>query len=539
KTSSEEHQCPNQCDELGICKIVTEPTAIVKEEAEYVNKFGSFMFTKYSQTFQRLPCCIKIPPYEFKHEGKHVHEVKKMHECDATCPDDLGEHVIEENEKNQNFHYCDVKCPNCAYYVGFDSKQFFLDTVHGNMLLTTFTCEEDEFEFEGHRLTVGDRGDFVLCHKACRHRHIDYCKDPDVCKSLTGGKKEGILEHIKANISPDLSRKKDYISHRVFWERTKFQDPYSRDDRESFKKCDHECIDEKHKNVDDVTGRDPIKSFCTQELFHAGLNPSSNPPGNVGYISTDGHHFSCENPATNIGDFHIVFVVDRSGSMSSGDCRPRCSNSQTTRLLHNHNNRLGAVYEAVYTFIETRKNSRKATRVGLSAVDRDITSLILFDNVATVVFENQSLSNTEELLNKMMSFTPTGDNLYHEGIKKAAEIIANYYDPKKTNVIIFLSDGEYHPPEPELRSLCQREANKGTPLYLYTIMFTGSSGYHAHWGQSLQKMADIATEYLPRSTSKDALKCQYVLAMNEIKLTEHFTQVAESLRKHQPMLIRK
>ncbi|CAG8548262.1 10483_t:CDS:1 [Ambispora gerdemannii] len=58
-------------------------------------------------------------------------------------------------------------------------------------------------------------------------------------------------------------------------------------------------------------------------------------------------------------------------------------------------------------------------------------------------------------------------------------------------------------------------------------------------GESLQKMADIATEYLPQSTSKDVLKCQYALAMNEIDLAKYFTQVAESLREHQPMLMRK
>ncbi|CAG8501198.1 7794_t:CDS:10 [Ambispora gerdemannii] len=541
----EEHQCPNECEELGICKIFTEPTAIVKEEAEYVNQFGSFMFTKYSQNAQRLPCCIKIPPYEFKHEGKHVHVHEKMHKCDATCPEDWGEHV-----KKHNIHFCDVKCPHCAYYctLPYDHNSEH-DTVHGNMYLTTFTCEEEEFEFEGHRLTVGDRGDFVLCHKLCenigRHRHIDFCKDPAVCKNLPGGKKEGLLEHIEANISPDPARKKDYISHRVFWERTKFRDPYLLSSRENFKGCDHECADEKHhKSIE----TDPIKSFCTRELFHPGLDPSSNPPENIGYITTDGHHFSCENPAT---DFHIVFVLDRSSSMSSEDCKPLHQRSTTSRLLRNHQNRLGAVYEAVHTFFRTRKNSGKATRIG--AVDRDITSLILFNSVATVVFENQSLSNIEELLNKMMKFTPTGNTSYYEGLKKASEIIEKYHDPKRTNVIIFLSDGLCKTPESELRNLCQREVNKGTPLYLYTVLFNSyaaksevDKGYfynllnsHNNWNQSLQEMAAIATEYLPQSTGRDALKCKYTLAIDEIELTKYFTKVAESLRKHQPILMRK
>ncbi|CAB5380453.1 unnamed protein product [Rhizophagus irregularis] len=432
-----EHQCPKECEESGICKIVTEPTAIVKEQAEYVNKFGSFMFTKYSQTFQRLQCCKKIPPYKFDHEGKHVHEEKKAHECNASCPDDEGEHIKEENDK-QNFHYCDVKCPNCAYYctLPYDHGKMHNtehSTVHGNMLLTTFTCEEEEFEFEGHRLNVGDRGDFVLCHKLCenmgRHRHIDFCKDPGVCESEGGSRKEGILEHIKAHISPQPNRKKDYISHRVFWERTMFQDPYSKEDRENFKKCDHECADEKHH-------------------------------------------------------------IDRSGSMWNSDCMPICSSTATSRLKLTHNNRLGAVYDAAYTFIETRRSSRKVTPSGQMSVDRDTVSMVLFDYNALVAFENESLSNPEQLLTKMMAYTPIGDNYYHEGIKKASEIIDKYYDASKTNVIIFLSDGEYHAPEPELRSLCQREANRGSPIYLYTIMFTGSTTY-SYYGQSLQKMVDI------------------------------------------------
>lgn len=107
------HQCPKECEEEGICKIVTEPITV-----NYENGHESFKYTKvlinwhillskinvnfiyifsfqYSQTPQRLPCSIKIPPYDSGHVGKHVHG------CDL----------------KQNFHYCDVKCPNCLYYV--------------------------------------------------------------------------------------------------------------------------------------------------------------------------------------------------------------------------------------------------------------------------------------------------------------------------------------------------------------------------------------------------------------------------------------
>ncbi|CAG8763480.1 7362_t:CDS:2, partial [Dentiscutata heterogama] len=172
--------------------------------------------------------------------------------------------------------------------------------------------------------------------------------------------------------------------------------PYSKDDREEFKKCDHECADEKHHKVDEFSGKEPAKSYCTQEIFHPPLSSSSKPPGG----------FLCENPTTNVGNFHIVFVVDRSGSMMSSDCRPQCSNSKISHLWNTHNNRLGAVYEAIYTFIETRKNSRKATPTGHMAVDKDTASLILFDYNAITAFENRSLSNPDELLKIMLGYCP-------------------------------------------------------------------------------------------------------------------------------------
>ncbi len=69
-------------------------------------------------------------------------------------------------------------------------------------------------------------------------------------------------------------------------------------------------------------------------------------------------------------------------------------------------------------------------------------------------------------------------------------------------------------------------------------MFTGGDG-HMRYGQSLQKMADIAAEYVPKTNDKGPLRCQYVLAMNQIKLTEHLIHLSDSLRKHRPMLMRK
>ncbi|CAG8691510.1 11749_t:CDS:10, partial [Racocetra persica] len=390
-------------------------------------------------------------------------------------------------------------------------------TIHGNMNLTTFTCEDDDFEFEGHRLNVGDRGDFVLCNKLCegvgRHRHIDYCKDP-TCE-LGGAKKEGLLEHITAKIGPFPNKKKDYVSHRVFWERTGFKDPYSTNDREEFKKCDHECIDEKHHNK--VEGKNPVKSYCTQKIFHPSLDHTSNTtPDGTGYISADGHHFSCENPTISVGNFHIIFVIDKSGSMRSTDCKPLCNITKLLSLKHNHNNRLGAVMEAVFTFIETRKKSRKSTQVGQMAIDRDTVSLILFNEKATVAFENRTLTNSEELLRVMKEYTAEGGTNFANGINKATKLIKTHRDPSKINLILFLSDGCGSAPEEELRHLCQLETDLG---FMPFNQKSNNSNVN-----SLEKMVDIAKEYLPKAYDKDSLKCGYVHAVDEINLINHFTQ---------------
>ena len=208
-------------------------------------------------------------------------------------------------------------------------------------------------------------------------------------------------------------------------------DPYSKEDRENFKKCDHKCADEKHHNVNEITDQKPTKSYCTQEIFHTPVDPGTFSLGKTGYISTDGHHFTCENPTTNVGNFHIVFVVDRSSSMSRDDCVPICLSTATSKLKITHDNRLGAVYDAAYTFIETRRSSRKATLSGQMAVDRDTVSMVLFDGHAFPAFENESLSNPKRLLEKMMNHGPGHSTYFNRGIEEASEVINKYYDASK------------------------------------------------------------------------------------------------------------
>ncbi|CAG8588725.1 6761_t:CDS:10 [Rhizophagus irregularis] len=495
-----EHQCRKLCEEDGICNVLTEPK---KQEETYRGRVEGTVitYTKYIQVSDKLKCNKKIPPNEFEHTGKHTHKEEGV------------------------FHYCDKQCPFCEYFctLPYGHQQQIHDTKHGNMTQTEFTGEDDEFVYAGHNLRVGDQGTFVLCNCFCkdlgRHRHIDYCQNEENCRL---GNQSRDMQHINVKVSPNPDKPKDFISHKLFWERTGFKDPYTVQEQQEFAKCDHECPDEKHLKSGS-TSVPPTKSFCELQLFHAQLCPESKPPNDYGYISSDGHHFNCEKLNT---AFHIVFVLDYSISMSEQDIKPIQDFPIYDDLTKKHNNRIGAVYQAVYLFMNTRKNSAKITP--------DSISLILFNHKTIVPFEYRDLTNLSDVLNSMLKYEAGGLTDFDSAIQKAGILIETHFDPTKVNVIIFLSDGECKTPTNQLNDICKQNKENGSPLYLYTVLFGSDRRSY-----SLEKMAEIAQSYHPQNSSSKTLRCQFTSTADAGKLVNHFNYVAESLRKHKPALLKK
>ncbi|GES77129.1 hypothetical protein GLOIN_2v1781565 [Rhizophagus clarus] len=158
-------------------------------------------FIKFVQLNKRLRCSKKIPPNESEHIGKHTH--------------------------NENgFHLCEAQCQFCGYFctLPYGHKQLH-DTKHGidvNMTQIIFS-EDNASEYT----RVDDQGTFTLCNLNCknlgRHRHIDYCQNEENCK-LENQRHD--IKHINGQIQPNPDRPKDFISHKLFWERTGFKDPY-------------------------------------------------------------------------------------------------------------------------------------------------------------------------------------------------------------------------------------------------------------------------------------------------------------------------
>ena len=87
-------------------------------------------------------------------------------------------------------------------------------------------------------------------------------------------------------------------------------------------------------------------SYYTDKLWHVPVKRTASMASSIGDITADGHVFVCDH-SKNI-PHHVVFVIDKSGSMSSLDIK-----TTMAKFISQHNCRLGCVYEAIVRFITT------------------------------------------------------------------------------------------------------------------------------------------------------------------------------------------
>ncbi|TFY78519.1 hypothetical protein EWM64_g5492, partial [Hericium alpestre] len=319
--AQQEHSCPALCSAQGVCEIDTAPQSI---EATFTGRHETFQYTKYNQISKRLKCIKVIAPGDTTHEGAHNHSA----------------------EKNP-FHFCEARCESCGYFctlpLGHTQQEH--ETRHGSMSQTRWAIDGPDgtvVELEGRKFSANDEGAPMMCNLVClslgRHAHIDYCRTEE--GTLCDGPD---IHHIHTRMLPNPDRAKDYITHALHWRRMGFKDPYPRDEQTNFAKCDAMCPGPEHA----ATATAPAQpSFCTLPMFHPPQNPNAAVAG-MGYISNDGHQFSCRNPVVMQQAFHVIFVID-------SDRRPLPNAPATDRIACASNNRLGAVFSALYGFWSAR-----------------------------------------------------------------------------------------------------------------------------------------------------------------------------------------
>ncbi|KIJ64840.1 hypothetical protein HYDPIDRAFT_40028 [Hydnomerulius pinastri MD-312] len=498
------HSCESVCSVRGICEIETAPHSI---EATFTGRHETFQYTKFSQVSKRLKCVKVIPPGEQQHTGAHTHS--------------LNPKVV---------HFCEVRCEYCGYFctLPLGHAQQEHETRHGSMSHTRWAIdgpEDASLEIEGRRFSSNDEGAPMMCNLVCqamgRHAHISYCRaqDPVAC---TG---DDQIFHIHKRLLPNADDPKDFITHSLYWQRSGFKDPYSREEQTNFTKCDAMCSGPEHSAV---AGNAAQPSYCMLPIFHAPRNPAGPPPG-MGYVSHDGHVFSCRNPVVMQQAFHVIFVADKSGSMACPDRRPLPDTPASERIIRQSDNRFGAVLSSLYSFWLARDAAMNASGTG---VRRDAYSVILFDSTVTQAVQNDLRSNADELLDVVLRYRPAGGTNFTSAIRTAQDVMQRAWSTERTPVIIFLSDGECHIPDPIVQDLCMSATQLGKAISFHAVSF----GRDTH-SSTLRRMSQIALAAQQRAPRDPLLPAEamvqssYSEALDSVQLAETFLGIAESLRK--------
>jgi len=272
-------------------------------------------------------------------------------------------------------------------------------------------------------------------------------------------------------------------------------------------------------------------------MFHVPNSPNSAPAG-LGYVSNDGHHFSCKNPVVMQQAFHVIFVIDRSGSMSNSDRRPLANTPATSRIVQRSNNRLGAVYSALHSFWSAR---HAAVTVGAQATHnrRDAYSIILFDDTASTCVTNDFTSSPDELLDAVLHYDSGGGTNFTTALQSAQRVMEQNVSTERSPVIIFLSDGECVVGDQTVYDFCRSAVHLGKPLSFHAVSFGQDSE-----SSYMRRMAQIALDIQnnaprdPLAPAAAIILSSYSQALDTVRLAETFLGIAESLRKPRGSLLR-
>ncbi|SRR6266478_5859278 len=126
---------------------------------------------------------------------------------------------------------------------------------------------------------------------------------------------------------------------------------------------------------------------------------------------------------------HLIFVF-RSGSMSFDDRRPLANAPMTNRIQQHTNNRLGAVYSALYSFWSAR---HAATMAGQQTVGarRDAYSVILFNSATTLVLDNDFTNTPDQLLGAVLGHWADGGTNFSAALRAGAAVMEQNWSTER------------------------------------------------------------------------------------------------------------
>ena len=127
---------------------------------------------------------------------------------------------------------------------------------------------------------------------------------------------------------------------------------------------------------------------------------------------------------------HFSCLHSRSSSMSSSDRRPLPDAPASDRIRENADNRLGAVYSALFSFWSAR---HAAVTSGQQAIGtrRDAYSIILFESTTLIAVANDFTSTPDQLLDIVLKEKARGGTDFTGAIKAGKSIMIKNWSTER------------------------------------------------------------------------------------------------------------
>ena len=120
-----------------------------------------------------------------------------------------------------------------------------------------------------------------------------------------------------------------------------------------------------------------------------------------------------------------IFVIDRSSSMRNSDRKPLPNTPVTATISARCDNRLGAVYSALYAFWKSREARHQ------NNMRHDAYSVVLFDNAGAIGLANDFQSSPQDLLNTVLPFGPGYGTNFGSALESARSVMEEHWAPDR------------------------------------------------------------------------------------------------------------
>ena len=390
----DEHDCveigqidkKNECEIPGFCQVST-PTEIGGREEIFRTNSGYVPYKVFPKGMaKKLECKIKIPSCELSHVGKHKcfnNSEEKQHKCGFECKQCGHFCLLENGHPNPDEHVC--------YHGNIqDAKIFIMDDSQNASI------KKDNVIIQ---LNKDDSAEIFTCN--------DYCQaqDPGHTHLLTQ------IPFFDVNNVRRITKNKQVFYEckcSYFWKHIlKFKAEIN---QEKSDKCNCYC-DGNHD--DDNKIKKGEKAFCKLPLWHKSKE----------------HVFGCDHS----NGIYTIFLVDRSGSMSSEKIKP-------LRKDLEYDNMIGVAIQAILSYCQRRKMENP----------REKCAMIGYDNKAEIIFKDVLLNDETKIKDECIKkLKPRGGTEFLPAFQEAKTVVNNVRDSKGyTPVIILLTDGlDFHPEE--------------------------------------------------------------------------------------------